>query len=626
MGFVAFDWFVLTVYIAISVLVGVLAPRLGALHRRCSSTKKRAIVAADDKKFFLGEAGSTSALIVAVSLVSGLTSGISFLGSPAYTYTNGAAIMFGLVGYGLSVFVTAFGFIPFFVHVASTFAGDSSMSSFAYLEWRFSSRARRVCALLFVLRTALYLAVVLLAPARAMQAVNPDFSMVLSICVGGAVATAYTVVGGMSAVIYTDLLQSITLIAAMIGAIAVCCHALSAARIASPATWRWEVGAAWAFPGALEPGAESSGPWYVLGTFFQAIGQSGCDQIAVQRYLSLRGEEGGAAADGRAVRRAQRSAIGTGVLNTAVSAALSFLGILIGAYYSQSGPGANAAPQLASGDELLPWFFLNGPLPVGASGALSAAILGCTMSVFAGGLNSAATTAVVDLFGDRVLWFTPSPPRAPQETLRPQPAAVSAEAAAAAGAARDEPTGGRAVAAVEAVRRSAAEEGAGAHILDAALLESTAASGAWDTEPQRCTPRRAPCTRSVAAKVLTALCGALATSVAVFIALVLPHSSLIELCTSALGATLGPVVGVFIVGMTMPRAGRVAGEVALGTGLAAMIACAVMNGVRPGAINAWLLCPLLTLLTALVGALVSLCAPPRRAVDERLLCCTRVSK
>ena len=226
------------------------------------------------------------------------------------------------------------------------------MSSFAYLEWRFSSRARRVCALLFVLRTALYLAVVLLAPARAIQAVNPDFSMVLSICVGGAVATAYTVVGGMSAVIYTDLLQSITLIAAMIGAIAVCCHALSAARIASPATWRWEVGAAWAFPGALEPGAESSGPWYVLGTFFQAIGQSGCDQIAVQRYLSLRGEEGGAAADGRAVRRAQRSAIGTGVLNTAVSAALSFLGILIGAYYSQSGPGANAAPQLASGDEL----------------------------------------------------------------------------------------------------------------------------------------------------------------------------------------------------------------------------------------------------------------------------------
>ena len=622
-GFGAVDWIVLCVYLAFSILVGVVAPRLGALRRRCSRTKRGGDGGDDDPdRFFLGEAGSSSPLIVAVSLVSGLTSGISFLGSPAYTYTHGAAIMFGLVGYGLSVFVTAFGFIPFFVRLASTFEGDASMSSFAYLERRFSSRTRRVCALLFVLRTALYLAVVLLAPARAIEAVNPDLSMVLTICVGGAVATSYTVVGGMSAVIYTDLLQSITLIAAMIGAIAVCCHALTAAHIVSPATWRWELGATWAIPGALEPGAESSAPWYILGTFFQALGQTGCDQIAVQRYLSLRGEEGGAADDGCAVRRAQRSAIGTGVLNTAVAGALSFLGILIYAFYSHSGPGADAAPQLASSDELLPWFFLNGPLPVGASGALSAAILGCTMSVFAGGLNSAATTAVIDLFGEHVT-YTPSASRAAaaaEGAFQQAPAAEPAvDAEAAAAAVCDVPTGERDVAAEH-------EEEGPLPTLDVALLDPTAgASDACECEsaPPRCTPRRAPCSRSATAKVLTALCGALATSVAVFIALLLPHSSLIELCISALGATLGPVVGIFVIGMTMPRAGRIAGEIALSAGLSAMVACAVANGVRPGTINAWLLCPLLTCVTVLVGALVSLCAPSRRAVDTRLLCCTQ---
>ena len=597
------DWAVLGVYVAASLAVGLVAPHIGSLWRVCCSRRlRRALPQQQPNTYYLGEAAAHPC-VVAISLVSGLTSGISFLGSPAYTYANGAGIMYGIIGYVASVPVVAFIFIPFFARIGADFAGDSQMSAFAYLERRFSPLVRWLCAALFVMRVALYLAVVLLAPARAIEAVS-SLPMTATILTCGVAATIYTVLGGMAAVIYTDLMQSITLMTAIVVAIAIACSALPPSLLwsgdAASTLWRWNltVGGTHLEVAALEPGAARSVPWYVLGTFFQAVGQTGCDQISVQRFLSLRG----------GVARAQLSAFATGVLNVMTSLGLSFLGIAIYAYVQRNLGGA--APQLASNDELLPWFFLH-ELPPGASGALSAAILGCTMSVFAGGLNSAATVTVVDLVRDAVAW--PMPP------TTPTPLAVKRRC-------RDDAEGG-----VDSEEESCneREEEYGGSEYERSLVDVVAVAAPSPPPPGRTLacfrPLRTPawCSRARAAKVLTSMYGVVATLMALWAAQ--SHSSLVELSIAALGMTTGPVLGVFVLGLFSKWTGRRAGEFALCGGLLTMVAFAVVNVVRPESINTWLLCPLLTTITVACGAVASLCACGRRSsgggeeLDRRLL-------
>ena len=77
--FNAVDWIILCVYIVICIAIGIYTGKSGG-----GNDAEEYLLAGKQKHF----------LIVAVSLVSGLTSGISFLGSPAYSYTHGLSLGF----------------------------------------------------------------------------------------------------------------------------------------------------------------------------------------------------------------------------------------------------------------------------------------------------------------------------------------------------------------------------------------------------------------------------------------------------------------------------------------------------------------------------------------------------
>ena len=72
------DWVLLVVYVAFSLAVGLWAARKPQTD--------------SDDYFLAGRAANP--LTVAVSLISGLTSGISFIGSPGYAYEHGLGIMY----------------------------------------------------------------------------------------------------------------------------------------------------------------------------------------------------------------------------------------------------------------------------------------------------------------------------------------------------------------------------------------------------------------------------------------------------------------------------------------------------------------------------------------------------
>ena len=119
----------------------------------------------------------------------GLTSGISFIGSPAYGFTHGLGQIFSATPYLVVIPIICFVLIPFFraLNVAS---------SYVYLEFRFNRTIRVLACLLFLLRVVVYLSVVLLAPAVALSAVTgiPQWTVLL-VC--GVAATLYTLKGGM---------------------------------------------------------------------------------------------------------------------------------------------------------------------------------------------------------------------------------------------------------------------------------------------------------------------------------------------------------------------------------------------------------------------------------------------
>merc|ERR1712216_606090 len=125
------------------------------------------------------------------------------------------------------------------------------------------------------------------------------------------------------------------------------------------------------------------------------MGQSGADQIAIQRYL---------AAD---VAQTQKTALGGALMNSGVSVLLTTVGVGLYAFYANRGgddplcqispsPNCTKAIDDMSADQIFPYFFMH-EMPAGIAGVMIAAILGCTMSVFSSGLNAATTCTVVDL-------------------------------------------------------------------------------------------------------------------------------------------------------------------------------------------------------------------------------------
>ncbi|CAG2182687.1 unnamed protein product, partial [Oppiella nova] len=84
-----------------------------------------------------------------------------------------------------------------------------------YLEHRFDRRVRMVASLVFTSQMIIYMSIVLYAPALALNAVTglSKWTAILSV---GIVCTIYCTIGGIKAVIWTDVFQSFLMFTAMI--------------------------------------------------------------------------------------------------------------------------------------------------------------------------------------------------------------------------------------------------------------------------------------------------------------------------------------------------------------------------------------------------------------------------
>lgn len=162
-------------------------------------------------EFLLGGRQMT-AVPVAMSLTASFMSGITVIGTPAEAYRFGTAYWLFGFSYAIMSLITAELFVPLFYRLGIT-------SAYEYLELRFSRPIRIIGTTMYIVQTALYTGLVIYAPALALnQITGLDLWGVL--VATGAVCILYCTLGGLKAVIWTDVLQMVVMLSGFVAVIA----------------------------------------------------------------------------------------------------------------------------------------------------------------------------------------------------------------------------------------------------------------------------------------------------------------------------------------------------------------------------------------------------------------------
>ncbi|KAJ7998728.1 hypothetical protein DPEC_G00207890 [Dallia pectoralis] len=162
-------------------------------------------------EFLLGGRQMT-AVPVAMSLTASFMSGITVIGTPAEAYRFGAAFWIFGISYAIMSTITAEIFVPLFYRLGIT-------STYEYLEMRFNKLIRTIGTSMYIFQTALYTGMVIYAPALALnQITGLDLWGVL--VATGVVCIIYCTLGGLKAVIWTDVFQMIIMLSGFVAVIA----------------------------------------------------------------------------------------------------------------------------------------------------------------------------------------------------------------------------------------------------------------------------------------------------------------------------------------------------------------------------------------------------------------------
>jgi SSS family transporter len=354
--FAPLDYALFGIYLVASVLIGLLFVK-----------EQRTM-----KDFFLA-GRSMGSVVVAISVMAAMFSGISYIGGPAEVFLNGTAFAWILFSFFIATPVTTIIFLPFFYRTRF-------ITAYQYLEERFSLPVRLLGSGLFILRVLLWLGAATYAPAMALEQAT-GLPLTFSILATGILTTLYTMMGGMKAVIWTDVMQFGVLFG---GQVVIVCIALG--KIPGGIAEVYDVGTTHGSPvpvASLDPTIPYTWASIIIGGAVLNLIQMATDQVAVQRYMTARD-----------VKTAQRGLWYKLVLTIPVLGLFYGTGCVLRAFYNHV-PDPLATGAISKADQILPWFVIH-ELPTGMAGVLIAAVFAASMSTISAGLNSLASATMVD--------------------------------------------------------------------------------------------------------------------------------------------------------------------------------------------------------------------------------------
>jgi SSS family solute:Na+ symporter len=311
-----------------------------------------------------------------VSIYAALISSITFIAYPGSSYAgNWVELVPGFMVVGVLMLVGLV-IIPFFRHAVG-------MSVYEYFEKRFGYKVRAYSALAFIAGHFSKMGFVFYTLALTVTSMT-GWNLYAVMLVTGIVTIYYTVIGGLEAVIWTDVIQGFIKCIGIFVVIGFLFHMMPG-------------GAAAAFQLAWENNKFSLGSldldlaskncvWVmVFYGFFWYLQKYTADQTLVQRYLVAKSD-----------REALKGVALGALLCVPAWALFMLIGTLVWAYYQLSGETL-PAEIAAKADKIFP-YFLSHKIPAGLAGLFMASLFSAAMSMLSSDLNCLAAVGVEDYY------------------------------------------------------------------------------------------------------------------------------------------------------------------------------------------------------------------------------------
>jgi SSS family solute:Na+ symporter len=311
---------------------------------------------------------------VGISYIGAAISSITFLAYPGNAYAKDWSLLVPGLMLPFAAYLGGWVFAPFF-------RASRCQSAYEYLEGRFSPGIRVYGVTMYGIQQSWRLGSVLYLLSIPIQTLT-GWDPVLVILVVGVVTTIYSVAGGVEAVIWTDVMQTVVFLLGGLGCVAIVFFWPGVGPVkvfeTAFADNKFNLTADTTFSFARET------VWVLLlWGFVSNLQEHVSDQIKIQRYCAVPTD-----------RAAKTSVMFNGLMCIPVWCLFMFIGTCLYAFYKVVADPA--LPGLKS-DGVFPHFILT-KMPVGLSGLVIAGIMAAAMSTLSATMNAVATVATVDVY------------------------------------------------------------------------------------------------------------------------------------------------------------------------------------------------------------------------------------
>jgi SSS family solute:Na+ symporter len=322
--------------------------------------------------FFLG-GGKIPWWAAGLSIFGSKLSALTFIAIPAKAYATDWVYFLGNMMIVAVAPVIVYFYLPYFRKLKIT-------SVYEFLEVRFNFTVRLLGSLNFVIYQISRLGIVIYLPAMVLSTVT-GLNLYVCIIGTGLITTAYSVAGGIEAVIWTEVIQVGVLLGGALLSLVFIANSIHGGfgQIFNEAMAGQKLRLAILNWHAAEPVL-----WVVfIGGFFTQLVTYSSDQVVVQRYLTTSTEQ-----------EARQSIYTNAVLVVPASLIFFSVGTALWVYFKHHPSYLNPNGRI---DDVFPWF-ISQRLPSGLAGLVIAGLFAATMSTISSSMNSIATVLTTDFY------------------------------------------------------------------------------------------------------------------------------------------------------------------------------------------------------------------------------------
>ncbi|UJR22916.1 hypothetical protein I4U23_025944 [Adineta vaga] len=356
------DYGVLVVLLSLSAGIGI--------YHGCIRSKQLST-----NEFLIGD-GQMKILPTAMSLLATVMSAATLLGGPVEVYAYGTMYLYWIFSWIIGTYFTTKFFIPMFRQIGN-------ISIYAYLEQRFSLSVRIAVTLTFIIINIIYCAVILYGPSLALSQIT-GLDVWLAVVACGIICTLYTSVGGIKAVIWTDVAQTIMMVVGII--LSIVFGLIDAGGIRKV----FEIAIAGQRIQLINLTLNLSTRYSIWSTFIggglYTLAVCSCLQTQGQRYMCV-----------KSTRAAQKVAWINVIMFSIMLLFCACIGCIIYAKYYQCDP--LQAKLISKPDQMYPLFIVEtlGRFP-GLTGLFISSVLSASLSTISSGVNSIVTVLIEDIY------------------------------------------------------------------------------------------------------------------------------------------------------------------------------------------------------------------------------------